>query len=50
VRLSEAPSHGQPISAYDPFCRGAAAYQALAEEFLRKQSLELPQERGEAHD
>ena len=38
VRLSEAPSHGAPISAYDPLCRGAIAYQALAEEFLRKQS------------
>lgn len=37
VRLSEAPSHGQPISTYDPSCRGAAAYQALAEEFLSKQ-------------
>ena len=37
VRLSEAPSHGEPISAYDPLCRGAAAYHALAEEFLRKQ-------------
>ena len=38
VRLSEAPSHGAPIAAYDPLCRGAIAYQALAEEFLRKQS------------
>ena len=51
VRLSEAPSHGQPISAYDPSCRGAAAYQALAEEFLRKQNSESPPaERSEAHD
>ena len=39
VRLSEAPSHGEPISAYDPFCRGTTAYRALAEEFLRKQDL-----------
>ena len=37
VRLSEAPSHGTPISAYDPLCRGTIAYKALAEEFLRKQ-------------
>lgn len=36
VRLSEAPSHGKPIMAYDRLCRGAAAYQALAEEFLSK--------------
>ena len=33
VRLSEAPSHGMPVLAYDPFSRGAEAYQALAEEF-----------------
>ncbi|MBQ9493873.1 MAG: ParA family protein [Oscillibacter sp.] len=37
VRLSEAPSHGKPITVYDPFCRGSIAYRALAEEFLRKQ-------------
>ena len=35
VRLSEAPSHGKPICAYDPSSRGAEAYAALAEEFLR---------------
>ena len=32
VRLSEAPSHGKPISAYDPSSRGAEAYKLLAEE------------------
>ena len=37
VRLSEAPSHGKPICAYDPLSRGAEAYAALAEEFLRAQ-------------
>ncbi|MBP3311340.1 MAG: ParA family protein [Butyricicoccus sp.] len=36
VRLSEAPSHGQPITAYDRLCRGAAAYYAIADEFLSK--------------
>ena len=36
VRLSEAPSHGKPINAYDRTCRGAEAYLALAAEFLRK--------------
>ena len=36
VRLSEAPSHGKPITAYDKTCRGADAYTALAAEFLRK--------------
>ena len=34
VRLSEAPSHGKPINAYDRTSRGAEAYQALAKEFL----------------
>ena len=38
VRLSEAPSHGKPITAYDRTCRGAEAYTALAAEFLRKNS------------
>ncbi|MDQ2853583.1 MAG: AAA family ATPase [Chloroflexota bacterium] len=32
VRLSEAPSHGQPISIYDPSSRGAEAYGRLAAE------------------
>lgn len=34
VRLSEAPSYGQPIHIYDPTSRGAEMYMALAEEFL----------------
>lgn len=32
VRLSEAPSHGLPITAYDRLSRGAEAYRALAKE------------------
>lgn len=36
VRLSEAPSHGKPITAYDRSSRGAESYTALAREFLRK--------------
>ncbi len=32
VRLSEAPSYGQPILAFDPTSRGAIAYRELAKE------------------
>lgn len=35
VRLSEAPSYGQPIMYYDKSASGAQAYDALADEFLR---------------
>ena len=38
VRLSEAPSHGKPITAYDRSSRGAEAYTAFAAEFLKRQS------------
>ncbi len=34
VRLSEAPSFGQPITAFDPMSRGAIAYRELAKEIL----------------
>jgi chromosome partitioning protein len=34
VRVSEAPSHGLPICAYDPSSRAAKAYEALADEVL----------------
>jgi chromosome partitioning protein len=34
VRLSEAPSHGLPISLYDPNCNGAKAYKSLTKEVL----------------
>jgi chromosome partitioning protein len=36
VRLSEAPSHGLPIIAYDRLSKGAEAYKSLANEFLAK--------------
>ena len=35
VRLGEAPSHGEPISLYDPRSQGGLAYAALAEEVIR---------------
>lgn len=37
VRLSEAPSHGQPCLAYDRSSKGARAYLHLANEFLKAQ-------------
>ena len=37
VRLSEAPSFGEPVIYYDRGSRGSESYMALAEEFLRMQ-------------
>jgi len=34
VRISEAPSHGKPVTEYDPTGRGAEAYRQLAKEVL----------------
>ncbi len=39
VRLSEAPSHGKPIIAYDRMSKGARAYYKVAAEFLKRQKL-----------
>jgi chromosome partitioning protein len=39
VRLSEAPSHGQPILLYDIHSKGAVAYVKLADELLAQLSL-----------
>ena len=39
VRLSEAPSFGKSILEYDPSGAGAAAYRALAREFVKRHSL-----------
>jgi chromosome partitioning protein len=36
VRLAEAPSHGKPITLYDPRGKGAESYQALAAELVRR--------------
>ena len=38
VRLSEAPSFGQPVMYYDRTSKGAKAYMDLAQEFLKKNS------------
>ena len=39
IRLGEAPSFGKSIIEYDSSGKGAAAYRALAEEFMRRRSL-----------
>jgi chromosome partitioning protein len=38
VRLSEAPSFGQPVTTYDPNGRGAVSYRALAKEVIDRVS------------
>jgi chromosome partitioning protein len=42
VRLGEAPSHGLPVILYDARSRGAAAYVALAHEFLARDRHDQP--------
>ena len=36
IRLAEAPSFGKPIIHYDPYSAGAAAYEVLTQEFLKR--------------
>lgn len=36
VRIAEAPSHGEPVGAYDKWCKGARAYKALAKEVVNR--------------
>jgi chromosome partitioning protein len=58
VRLAEAPSHGLPVTVYDPKSRGAEAYVALAREFLTRAGAETaaghaqtePAEHAAEHD
>ena len=42
VRLAEAPSHGEPVLAYDRQSKGAVAYLALAGELLRREEAKKP--------
>jgi chromosome partitioning protein len=48
IKLSEAPSFGKPIHAYDGRSAGALAYQKLAEELIARQDPAQPRG-GEAH-
>lgn len=36
IRLAEAPSHGMPVTEYDPKSAGALAYKKLAKEIIRR--------------
>ncbi len=42
VRLAEAPSHGKPISVYDPGSRAAQAYSDLAQEVAMRLAARTP--------
>jgi chromosome partitioning protein len=44
IRLAEAPSHGKPVSLYDPKSRGAEAYRELALELLTRNNIKSPEE------
>ncbi|MDR0271696.1 MAG: ParA family protein, partial [Clostridiales bacterium] len=44
VRLSEAPSHGLPITLYAPTSKGAEAYEQLAREVIEKDFLNSQKE------
>jgi chromosome partitioning protein len=48
VRLSEAPSHGKPVILHDIKSPGAAAYIAVAREFLRRNANMKNEEAGRA--
>jgi chromosome partitioning protein len=50
VRLSEAPSFGQPINFYSPSSPGAIAYKVLAAELLRGDKMPPPQADPQAAD
>jgi chromosome partitioning protein len=45
IRLAEAPSHGKPVSLYDPRSRGAEAYRDLALELLIRNKVESPEQK-----
>jgi chromosome partitioning protein len=44
VRLSEAPSFGQPIALYDPNSKGALAYRGVTEEIAKQSASDVDRE------
>lgn len=41
VRISEAPSYGQPVLYFDKHSKGAKAYEELAQEFIRNNAVQV---------
>ena len=39
VRLSEAPSHGEPVLIYDKMCSGSKSYLSFTDEFLKQENI-----------
>jgi chromosome partitioning protein len=39
TKIAEAPSHGKPIIYHDPYNAGAAAYEVLTQELLKRLGL-----------
>ncbi len=50
VRLSEAPSYGQPITVFDPSSKGALAYHRLAREVAQRLGLRIEDDEVSALD
>jgi chromosome partitioning protein len=42
IRISEAPSHGLPVTQYDPTCRGATSHIQLAQEIMARDKAGTP--------
>lgn len=49
VRLAEAPSAGQPVTTYDPACKGAEQYRALAREVCDVEAQRRTSEKSVLH-
>ena len=49
IRISEAPSFGKPVIAYDPSSKGAEAYKLFAKEFLRRSNLKRAEQKALAN-
>lgn len=48
VRITEAPSHGLPVTSYDRSSRGAVAYRELAQEIIDRAPEQIPTQLNES--